>query len=84
MILISTVIQTTANGSDLYERADQRDGPPDGSSGRTLFTVPAGRDAPRPDANVIALRKHTHHDPNDTDEHHQGTSNWHSAVLVFR
>jgi hypothetical protein len=71
MTLMSTVMQTTPHDSDLQEKADQRGVPPGGSSGRTFFS-----DARRtgsgagPDANVIALRQHAPHDPNDTDKHH--------------
>ncbi|GGQ33710.1 hypothetical protein GCM10010249_60260 [Streptomyces roseolilacinus] len=64
-------MQTTPHRSDLQEKADQRHVPPGGSSGRTFFTGArrAGSGA-APDANVIALRQHAHHDPNDTNKHH--------------
>jgi hypothetical protein len=32
--------------------------------------APAGREAAPPNANVIALRQPSHHDPDDTNKHH--------------
>ncbi|GGY82723.1 hypothetical protein GCM10010363_74240 [Streptomyces omiyaensis] len=71
MTLMSTVMQTTPHGSDLQEKADTRHVPPGGRRGRTFFSGArrAGSGA-GPDANVIALRQHAHHDPNDTIQHY--------------
>src|SRR4051794_4230407 len=72
MTLISTVMQTTSHGSDLREKADQRDVPPGGSSGRTFFSgARQTGSGPGPEVNVIALRQPSHHDPNDTNKHHR-------------
>ncbi len=71
MTLISTVMETTPHGSDLQEKADQRYVPPGGSSGRNFFSgARQTGSATEPDANVIALRQPSHHDPNDTSKHH--------------
>lgn len=78
-------MEATPPGPDLQGKVVQWCVPPGGSIGRTIFTgARRAGSGPAPDAHVIALRQYAHHDPNETDEHHQGTSNWQAAVLVFR
>lgn len=79
---MSTVMRATPHGVDLQRKADQRDVPPDGRSGRTFFSgARRAGSSSGPDADVIALRQYAHHDPNDTDkhtaEHHQAPRNEH-------
>lgn len=66
-------MQTTPHGPDLQVKDDQRHGPPGGSSGRTFFSgARRAGSRPRPDANVIALRQHAHHRPDDTNKRELG------------